>query len=327
MAYITHISSYFPEKVLVNDELVFQHPSWTSEKVFNKLGIKERRVAAENEYASDLAVKAVEQMRSEGQSLDDVDYILYCTQSPDYLIPTTACIIQERLKLSKSAGALDFNLGCSGYVYGLGLAAGLIATGQAKKILFITSETYSKFIAENDISNRLIFGDAATATLITEMKTNQNSLEIGKFVYGTDGSGWTKLKASLGGLKEKIPSNEKTRKDLVMDGPEVMNFALREVPLLMQNLLLKNKLNDLREIDHFIFHQANKIMLDQLEKKLGLASFKVHREFENIGNTVSNTIPIVLEKLMKHNSYQENQTMALVGFGVGFSWGAVILRS
>lgn len=319
MAFLTALSSFFPERVVTNEELVNDHESWTSEKVFTKLGIAERRVTAENEFASDLAIKAVHKLQDSGVKIDDIDYLLYCTQSPDYLIPTTSCIIQKKLNLKNSIGALDFNLGCSGYVYGLGLASALVDSGQAKKVLLITSETYSKFIDPKDISNRLIFGDAATCSVI-EAHSN-SGYKIGKFSYGTDGSGWNKLFSNLGGIKNQTSQD----KSLYMDGPNVMAFALREVPPLLEEIISKNNIPSIEFLNHVVFHQANKLMLDQLEKKMGLSALKVHREFEKVGNTVSSTIPIVLDKLNNTKCVKPGESLALLGFGVGYSWGGVIL--
>lgn len=326
MAYISNIFTYYPTKVVTNQDIVEGHPSWTPEKVFLKLGIRERRVAESDEYASDLAVKVVEKMTESGQSIEDIDYIIYCTQSPDYLIPTTACIIHEKLKFKKNVGAVDFNMGCSGYVYGLGLATGLVQSGQAANVLLITAETYSKFIAETDTSNRLLFGDAATCTIVSKEKKNAADLEIGKFVYGTDGTGWSKLKSERGGVKS-FTAESSDNDALYMDGPEVLAFALREVPPLVRNLMSSNDITELEMVNHFVFHQANKLMLDLLEGKMGIQKGHSHREFENIANTVSNTIPIVLEKLLREKTVKANETVALVGFGVGFSWGGVILKS
>src|SRR6185312_12917425 len=158
--YINAIEYYLPELILDNAAISESHQEWSIEKISAKTGIFERHIAGKDEFSSDMAVKAAEKL-FKSQKIDraDVDFIILCTQSPDYFLPTTACILQERLNLSKNIGAFDFNLGCSGFIYGLGICKGLIETGQAKNILLITSEAYSKFIHKDDKSNKTLFGD------------------------------------------------------------------------------------------------------------------------------------------------------------------------
>ena len=166
-AFIQGISYHLPDTILTNKEIVEQFPEWTEEKIVSKIGIKERRVAGEKETAADLAVMAAEKLFTE-YSIDrsSIDYLIFCTQSADYILPTTACIIQDRLGLSTSIGAIDVNQGCSGWIYGLSLAKGLLLGEMANKILLVTSETYSKYLHPRDKGNRTIFGDGAAATLI-----------------------------------------------------------------------------------------------------------------------------------------------------------------
>ena len=256
-AYIRAIEYYLPEKILTNQDLSDQFPEWSVADIENKTGIAGRHIAASHEFASDLAVKAVEKLFASGAcSPSEIDFILYCTQSPDYLLPTTACLLQDRLGISTTAGALDFNLGCSGYIYGLSLAKGLIETGQAKKVLLITAETYSKFIASNDRSVRTLFGDAAAATLIES--TEKQKEIIGPFVFGTDGRGGKNLQVAGSGVRGSQESPDKNF--LYMNGPEIFNFTIDAVPAAIKMLLKKANL-PLDQIDLFIFHQANRYML------------------------------------------------------------------
>ena len=200
-AFIKGIAYYFPKDCITNDDISKQHPEWSVEKISNKTGINQRRIVDNDTYASDLGVMASEKLFKDFKiDKSTIDFVLLCTQSPDYFLPTTACILQERLGLSKNIGALDFNLGCSGYVYGLGLAKGLIASNSAKNVLLIKAETYSKFIHLDDKSNKTLFGDAAAATLIS---SEGNGLLIGDFIYGTDGSGAGNLIVKNGGLKNR----------------------------------------------------------------------------------------------------------------------------
>lgn len=321
-AYINYIATYLPETIVPNKELIANNPSWDENKVFDKLGFKERRVSKDQEFTSDLGVKAVELLQNK-TSLDNVDFILYCTQSPDYLIPSNAFLLHQHFNFKKNVGALDFNLGCSGYVYGLGLAKGLISSGQAKNVLLVTSETYTKLIAPEDISNRLIFGDGASATLISDTPTN-DSLRINNSCFGTDGSGWDKLKSGIGGLR-RFKNPEAPELNLKMNGQEVLLFTLREVPEVARNLLEANKLINPSDIHHYVFHQANKFVIDQISKKMKLDHSLIRNKMENCANTVSSTIPIVLEDLLETDSIKNGELIALIGFGVGFSWAGTLL--
>lgn len=330
-AKIRAISYYLPEDILTNAELVEAFPEWSVEKVANKIGISERHISAEDELSSDMAIKAAEKLFSEHQiDRSTVDFIMLCTQSPDYYLPTTACIIQEKLGLSTNIGAFDFNLGCSGFVYGLAIAKGFIKVGIAKNVLLLTAETYTKFIHDGDKGNRTIFGDAAAATLISY----DGYATIEEFDLGTDGKGFENLIVRNGGLR-----NLKTGGDgeldefgniissdhIFMNGGEIFNFTLDAVPKLMNNVLSKNKL-DKEDISLFVFHQANKYMLNHLRKKLGIEEEKFYYFIEKVGNTVSSTIPIALYEAMKEDQIKKGSNVLLAGFGVGYSWGGTVLK-
>ena len=204
-AFIKGISYYLPEKALTNEQLVSEFPEWTVDKIAEKIGIKKRHIAAESETALDMAVAASERLFEE-YNIDKsiIDFILLCTQSPDYFLPTSACILQNRLNLPVNCGALDFNMGCSGFVYGLSLAKGLICAGIAKNILLLTSETYSKHLHPKDKGNRTIFGDAACATLIS----TDGFAEICDFSLGTDGRGANNLIVKSGAFRQPAKSNK-----------------------------------------------------------------------------------------------------------------------
>ena len=260
--------------------------------------------------------------------------MLLCTQSPDYFLPTTACTLQSRLGIPTSAGALDFNLGCSGYIYGLGLAKGLIESGQAHNILFLTGETYSKFIHPDDRSVRTIFGDAGSATLLQGVPMESAIEPIGPFVYGTDGRGAKNLivhagalrKAALEGEVEKDAfDNIRGPENLYMNGAEIFAFTLRTVPAAVEAVLQKAEIS-LDDVDLFVFHQANEFMLKHLRAKIGIPEHKFVLSMRDVGNTVSSTIPIALRNCLDQGRLQPGSRVLLVGFGVGYSWGATILR-
>lgn len=327
--YISAISYYLPKNVVSNEDLVKEFPEWTVEKVAGKVGVNQRHIAAEDETAADMATKAAERLFSEHKiDRSVIDFVLFCTQSPDYFLPTSACLIQNNLSLTTNCGALDFNLGCSGYVYGLSLAKGLIAGGIAQNVLLLTAETYSKHIHPKDKGNRTIFGDAATASLIS---TN-GFASIEDFCLGTDGRGAENLITKTGAFKQMKPKddlafdesgNPSSSDYLYMNGGEIFNFTSEAVPVLVQQVLEKNKLQQ-DEINLFVFHQANKYMMNYLRKLIEIDQDKFYVCLENVGNTVSSTIPIALCEAQKEGKLSGN--ILLAGFGVGYSWGGTVLK-
>lgn len=326
---IKGIEYVYPERKVTNKELAIEFPDYDFSKFEDKVGVKNRYWVKENETALDLAKKACEKL-FEKHSKDNVDYILYCTQSPEYFLPTTACILQDYLKINKNVGALDFNLGCSGFVYGMSLAKGLINSGQAKNVLLVTAETYSKYMHPKDRSNRAIFGDAAAATLIT----CDDKEYFGEFLFGTDGSGYDKLIVKNGCSRNPLDANAKevtygtnnsyTDNHLYMNGPEVFNFTNEVIPNFTKEVLVKNKI-EFEKVNQFIFHQANAFMLNFMRKRLKIEANKFFIDLEDGGNTVSCTIPIALKKYSLSMEENKSETIALVGFGVGLSWAGGIV--
>ena len=329
MAYIKAISYYLPEEIITNEQLVEEFPEWSVEKIAKKIGITKRHVAAEWETAGDMACKAAEMLFEEhGIDRSDIDFVLLCTQSPDYFLPSTSCVIQDRLDLSTRCGAFDFNLGCSGYEYGLAVAKGLISCGISKNILLLTAETYNKHIHPKDKGNRTIFGDGASASLIS----NDGFAKIGDFVLGTDGSGYNKLIHKSGAMRQYQPLNDLTFDEdsnpvssdyLYMDGRAIFDFTSDVVPSMIEELLLKSGMT-MDKIDLFVFHQANKYMINYLRKLMEIDKEKFYVFMEEVGNTVSSTIPIALREAQREDKLHGN--IVLAGFGVGLSYGATILK-
>ncbi|TDD98385.1 ketoacyl-ACP synthase III [Flavobacterium cellulosilyticum] len=327
-AIITAIEYVYPKQKISNEDLSNQFPEYDFSKFEEKVGIKNRYWVQENETAFDLAKQACNELFKKINK-DDIDYVLYCTQSPEYFLPTTACILQNHLGLKKNIGALDFNLGCSGFTYGLSLAKGLINSGQAKNILLVTAETYSKYLHPKDRSNRAIFGDAAAATLISF------SIEeyIGEFLFGTDGAGYDKLIVKNGCSKSPFNAeveeieygtdNIYSDNHLYMNGPEVFDFTNNVIPNFTKEIVLKNAMA-LDKIDQFVFHQANAFMLNFMRKRLKIESNSFFIDMEDGGNTVSCTIPIALKKYSQ--SINENENILVVGFGVGLSWCGGLIK-
>lgn len=325
-AYIKDIAYYLPEKIVTNEDLAREFPEWSAEKIFNKVGIFSRHIAADDETAADMAEKAAGQLFRQGICRDDVDFVIFCTQSPDYKLPSSACILQNRLGLGSHVGAFDFNLGCSGYVYGLSVAKGLILGNMAKNVLLLTGETYSKYIDASDKGNRTIFGDAATATLIS----SEGKARIGDFVFGTDGSGFDDLIVPNGGARNMPGSHNTVEKpvgnadSIFMDGGDIFAFTLKQVPKMIDLLLQRNNTSR-SDVSLYVLHQANKYMLDFLQKKMKLEDEKMYVNIGSLGNTVSNTIPIALRDAEDSRLIKSGDNVVLAGFGVGLSWAGVEL--
>ena len=301
------ISFTLPETILANSDLVRVYPEWTEEKIFAKTGIASRHVSSDGETALDLAERATRNLLdSYGLNVAEVDFLLLCTQSSEYRLPSSSCLLQNRLGIPTTAGALCFDHGCSGFIYGLSLAKGLVASGMAKNVLLVTSETYTKYIKPEDKSTRTIFGDGAAATWVDE----ETAAKIGAFSFGTDGAGAERLIVRDG--------------KLFMDGPEIFNFTLDVVPKTMDDVLEKNGMTR-DDIDLYVFHQANKFMLDTIRKVNGLPREKFYINLESTGNTVSSTIPVALKQLDDVGQLQPGMKVMLMGFGVGLSWGATIV--
>ena len=327
-AFIKDIAYYLPEKVLTNDQIAEMFPEWSAEKVANKVGITERHISAVDETATDMAYKAAEALFVQGIDRSCVDFVLLCTQSGDYFLPSSACLLQDRLGLSKHCGALDFNLGCSGYEYGLAMAKGLIMAGIAKNILLLTAETYTKYIHPQDKGNRTIFGDGASASLIS----TEGFAEIGEVVLGTDGSGAENLIVrSLGARHKELLNDLRISEEeglvsgdhLYMHGGNVFDFTADVVPPMVEELLRKSGLQQ-DDVDLWIFHQANKYMINYLRKLLEIDKDKFYLYMEKVGNTVSSTIPIAMVEARREGRLHGN--VLLAGFGVGLSWGGVMLK-
>ena len=320
-AAIGPIAFHLPETVEDNDLLQSLFPKWDMELIYRKTGIRARHIAAPSETAADLAVVAAEKLFQQ-HAIDrkSIDFLLLCTQSPDYPLPTTACLLQERLKLPTSIGALDFYLGCSGFLYGLSLADGLIRSGAARRVLLLTAETYSKYIHPTDRSLRTIFGDGAAATLIEAA----DGPSLGGFVFGTDGRGADTLMVAEGGARPAADALQPRKRRrwpsaLVMDGPEIVKFTLEVVPAMIDCVLDRSRWTR-GDVELYLMHQATRFMLDHLRERLNLAEEQVPLAMQEYGNTVSSTLPLLIHDLRTAGRLQPGTQTLLIGFGVGLSW-------
>lgn len=340
-AQIFEIDYHLPATMLENSELSEVFSGWTAEKIATKLGIEARPISADGETALDLGVQAAKKLFDRGACRpEEIDFLVFCTQSPDYFLPTSACVMQHQLGLRRDIGALDFNQGCSGYIYGLSLCKGLIESGAARTVLFVTAETYTKYINDNDRSTRPLFGDGAAATLIRGVdvspEEHANSPMIGPFAFGTDGAGANMLIVPAGG--HRLPPSEATafevtdgrgntrsQDQLFMNGQGIFAFAIEEIPPLVERLLAKaSKTRD--DVDCYVFHQANKYMLQRLQELSGLSGRNYFNDILRIGNTVSSSVPIAIVNAAEQGTLNPGDTAMLVGFGVGLSWGATLVR-
>jgi len=330
MAYIKGISYYLPERVVTNEELIKEFPEWSVEKVAQKVGVDSRHLASENETAGDMAEKAARKLFAEyNVNPSDIDFIMLCTQSPDYFLPSTACVLQDRLGIPTSAGAFDYNLGCSGCVYGMAVAKGLITAGIAKNVLLLTAETYNRYLHPKDKSNRSIFGDGAAACLVS----TEGFAEIGEFSLGTDGSGANNLIVKTGAARQREATGKFVEDEeghlwyddyLYMNGGAIFNFTLDAVPAMMKDILVKNQ-REQDQIDYYVFHQANKFMLNTIRKVCALPKEKFYVNLANTGNTVSSTVLIGLKDCIDNNTIKAGNIVMISGFGVGLSWGGTVL--
>ena len=335
VAAIDAIAHHLPEGRVTNADLAALYPGWTAEKIREKTGIEERRVVADGETASDLAFAAANAvLERTGFPRKDIDLLIYCTQSPDHFLPTTACVLQQRLGLETSTAAFDYNLGCSAFPYGLAVVKSLIEGGIASNALLLMGETYSRYMHPLDKSVRTLFGDAGSATLVTAVEREAPAL--GPFVLGTDGTGAQNLIVPRGGTRqpatgEPLPEktdasgNVRTDANLYMNGPAILEFTIKRIPSLVKELLAKAQVS-MEDIDHVVLHQANEYMLRYLQKFLKVPDEKFAMHFAHCGNTVSSTIPIVLEHLAESGRLRPGQRVMTVGFGVGYSWGANLIR-
>lgn len=330
MAYIKAISYYLPEKVVTNEDLVNEFPEWSVEKVAQKVGVDSRHIAASDETAGDMAEKAARRLFEE-YSVDPktIDFLMLCTQSPDYFLPSTACVLQNRLGIPTSSGAFDFNLGCSGCIYGMAMAKGLISAGIAKNVLLLTAETYTKYLHPDDKSNRSIFGDGAAACLIS----TEGFAEIGEFVLGTDGKGANNLIVKTGASRQKEPTGKYVEDEeghiwyddyLYMNGGAIFNFTLDIVSPMITEILKKNNLEK-DQINYYVFHQANKFMLSTIRKVCTLPQEQFYINLSTTGNTVSSTVLIGLKDSINSQAIKKGDRVMISGFGVGLSWGGTIL--
>lgn len=330
---ISHIEYHLPDYILTNQEIGELHPNWDMNKTSDKTGVFSRHIAKTDETAFDLATFAVRKLFNNSPiNIEEIGGIIFCTQSPDYIMPSNAFLLHKEFNFKSHVWCFDYNLACSGFIYGLAIARGMISTGLAKHILLINADTYSKYINKNDRSTSLLFGDGAAASLISHSNTDS----IIDIALASDGDSYKSFYIPAGGSRlpindttniEKIDivGNIRSKENIHMDGHAVWSFISKTVPSQINSLLSRNKLS-FNEIDQVIFHQASKFTLDALIKSINVDPSKCFINLNTVGNTVSASIPIALKNSIDKGKVKDGDLLLLSGFGVGLSWGSLLLK-
>lgn len=319
---IIGIGACLPDKVLTNfdlEKLVETSDDW----ITTRTGIKERRIAKENEATSDISVKAaMEAVKMAGIEGEDIDLIIECTVTPDMMYPATAAIIQDKLN-AKNAAAFDLSAGCTGFIYGVSVANQFIKTGFYKNVLVVGCDLLSRVTDFSDRNTCVLFGDGAGAVVVS--RTEKAGI-IESFL-GADGSGSSYLTLPAG--NSRMPASyetiEKKMHFTQMDGKEVFKFAVNAMPKAV-NEVLKKAGYGVNDIDILIPHQANIRIIDSAVKKLGIDNQKVYTTIEKYGNMSSGSIPVTLDSIHKDGKLKKGDKIVLVGFGAGLTYGAVLLE-
>ena len=329
-AVLTATASHLPSERLTNEMLAEAMPEFDAAKVESSTGVVSRRVAAAEEFTSDLAMQAARNLFDEDPSRrEGIDFMILVTSTPDYLIPSTAAIVQDGLELPTSVGAVDVCLACSGYTYALTLASGLLESDRAKKVLILTADRYSPYVELGAAGVRALFGDAGTATIVEQAPAGSDlpGGRVGVCGYGTDGAGYRHLIAPTSACRGVVgaETTELAKPTLEMNGSQVFDFTLRVIPGFIRETLAANELA-LDEIDVFVFHQANAFMLNHLRRRLRIPEEKFVLYISDTGNTGASTIPLALDVASRDGRIQPGNRVLLVGFGTGFSWSSTVLE-
>jgi 3-oxoacyl-[acyl-carrier-protein] synthase-3 len=327
---IKALSACVPQEIVYNKDLAYLIPEEEIEKTINNIGIEQRRIAAPDVTASDLCYKAARQLMDEND-IDpaSIDVLLFMSQTADYRIPATSCILQQRLGLPRETMCFDISLGCSGYLFALSTAFAYASMEGINRVLLLDGETFSKIVNRRDKVDWPLYGDAGTATLIEKGDFGQSS-----FLLYTDGSGEKALKIQGGmrhpitpeSLVEREQEEGNIRNDLevFMDGMDVFNFAISKVPKSVKQLLKETDMT-IDEVDYLVFHQANRFMMDFFVKKLKIAPERVPYCISKYGNTSSASVPLTISSELSGKLGGKN-TVVLSAFGAGLSWGSAVIQ-
>jgi 3-oxoacyl-[acyl-carrier-protein] synthase-3 len=330
---IEAIACAFPERLVSNKDLKKEHPDWDFNRLEKRTGVLTRPIAEPSETALDFAVRACEELEAQGHlHRDEIDAVIFCTQSPDYVMPPNSCILHGKLGLPAHVMAFDITLACSGYVYGLQLADSLIRSGSAKRVLLATADTYSRYIHPGDRATRCLFGDGGAVSMLS---ASSNGRGIRDIRCGTAGRQHERFIIPAGGMR--LPRSPKTvhatvdasgnvrsAEHIRMDGIGVLSFFNATVPCSVKEILARNQLT-LSDVDLFVFHQASQIVLDTLRGALGIPQEKMVYDLAEMGNLVSASIPVALQRAFERGQAKHGQLALLCGFGVGLSWATALV--
>jgi len=315
---IKAIETALPKNSFTISSLKKKHPTWHIKKIIDKTGIEKIWYTDKSQTALDLGFEASKKVLKKINK-KTIDTLIYVTQSPEYFLPTTACILQYKLRLNNNVKSFDINLGCSGFVYALFVASSLVQNNMGKNILIVCADTYTKYIESSDRTNKTIFSDGASATLVSKSKKKY----FGNFLMGTDGSGYKDLIVEKGASRDGFQDANKAR--LFMNGSKIFMFTIANIPQNIKKLLKISKIKK-EKIKTFFFHQGSKVILNSLKNSLNLPNEKVYNNLRFLGNTVSSTIPFSLKQASAEKKINNNDLIVLSGFGVGLSWGSCIIK-
>ena len=318
--------------IVSNEDLQKEFPDWDIERLSEKTGVYNRHIAGVNETAFDLSVRACEKLF---ETIDhrEIDGIIFCTQSPDFIMPPNSFLLHKHFGFADNVFAFDFNHACTGYIYCLAMANAFLKAGMGTKILIINSDTYSKYINNRDRSTRALFGDGAAATVVKNSKGRIGIIDVD---LRSNGSNYDKFWIPVGGLRlprtkdnsidfEDDKGRIRSKDKIEMDGLGVWSFINAVAPKQVNRLLHSNDI-DITDIDQFVFHQASRMTLNSVMRSLKLNEDKVMVNIQNIGNTVSASIPIALKNALDQKKIKNGSLVVLSGFGVGLSYGAILME-
>jgi 3-oxoacyl-[acyl-carrier-protein] synthase-3 len=315
--YLNAIASTTGSLVEQNDAATLGQSESDCERIARKIGIKSRPIASPGEYTSDLALRAFERLMPEADGgRTDVDTLVVCTQTPDNLIPGVSSLLHGKLGLSKSCFVMDMNQGCSGFIYGAQMLGALLKSGVSQRAVLVNADCYSRLIRPEDLTTRVLFGDAAAASMFT---TVPGGLKLLYSKCYSDGSGYEEFIARNSAMRQ----DAKALTGIHMNGPGILSFALRVVPHAIEAALDETGMA-LDQIRTIAFHQANSFVIGKLAYKMHLRSDQVPQNCEDLGNTVSASIPMLLQSQM--DEYRPGDLVMAVGFGVGLSWGVAVFE-
>lgn len=323
-----------PRRRLTNDELRATYPEWNFDRLEERTGVFERSVAEEDETALDFVLRACRRLESDGRlRVGEIDAVIFCTESPDHIMPPNACVLHGKLDMPHSVLAFDITLACSGYIYGLQLADSLIRSGAARRVLLATADTYTRYIHPRDRSTRCLFGDGGAVTILSDRPGGHVLRDVR---CGSAGKHYQKFFIPAGGMRMR-PSGEtkrefadqsgnvRTLEHIQMDGLGVLSFFNTVVPCAVAETLDRNGLTP-ADIDVFVFHQASRVALDNLRKAMEIPAEKMIYDLAELGNLVSASIPVALIRALENGRVKRGQRALLCGFGAGLSWGTALVE-